>query len=461
MKPTKHNAFTLVELIVVITILAILGTISFLSFGSQSASARDSVRLADMTNITKWLSINYASSWKYPIPDNPISITASGVAVWYQWYAWVNIINMIKLSSWWWKDPSDKTYYSYSTNYNQNKFEILGFLEDGNNISLSLAPFSNDVSNAVSSYSGRYVLTKWDMLWVLLTSWTQLPIQEPWVLPSNTLELTTSTWWAYYAVLNSKQIISWSWTGLWWLLWLSNIRSSWSKYPNCDTNDIILPNSQTWAACNVWATTSYNESTAIQDCASSVTDCNSSIRYTIWSFFQFWRNDDVTSSSITSTLAPAWTLASNVGHNLFISSNSDWISTQNDDLWWWSWTSSTYWTFSSLSSPISMQGPCANWYHVPTLKEWVDAINSLNPSIIIAGSESSDITVRTVLRLPVTWKRAVLSGAYSQWNYWFYKTSTPVTASTSVYVVWITQKGVSPTVPWNRTAAQPVRCMKN
>jgi prepilin-type N-terminal cleavage/methylation domain-containing protein len=49
----KLSAFTLVELIVVIVILAILATIAFLSFSSQSASARDSTRLADMSNIAK------------------------------------------------------------------------------------------------------------------------------------------------------------------------------------------------------------------------------------------------------------------------------------------------------------------------------------------------------------------------------------------------------------------------
>jgi prepilin-type N-terminal cleavage/methylation domain-containing protein len=49
----EDSAFTLVELIVVIVILAILATIAFLSFSSQSAGARDSTRLSDMSNIAK------------------------------------------------------------------------------------------------------------------------------------------------------------------------------------------------------------------------------------------------------------------------------------------------------------------------------------------------------------------------------------------------------------------------
>jgi prepilin-type N-terminal cleavage/methylation domain-containing protein len=45
--------FTLVELIVVVTILAILATIAFLSFQGYSSSARDSLRLSDLKNISK------------------------------------------------------------------------------------------------------------------------------------------------------------------------------------------------------------------------------------------------------------------------------------------------------------------------------------------------------------------------------------------------------------------------
>lgn len=51
------RGFTLVELIVVITILAILSTVAFLSFKGYSASARDSVRLSDLGNISKGLTV--------------------------------------------------------------------------------------------------------------------------------------------------------------------------------------------------------------------------------------------------------------------------------------------------------------------------------------------------------------------------------------------------------------------
>ena len=170
-----HSAFTLVELIVVIVILAILATIAFLSFSSQSASARDSTRLADMNNISKGLWVFQAVSWKYPAPDNKATISASGTLMTYQWYAWQSVLNMIKLSNWW-TDPLNKsTYYTYSTNIPQTKFQLLGFLEDWNNVALSFVPES--FADA-TSYSWRYMLTKWDQLWIVLSSWTNMPIQN-------------------------------------------------------------------------------------------------------------------------------------------------------------------------------------------------------------------------------------------------------------------------------------------
>ena len=53
----NKKAFTLVELIVIITILAILWTIAFLSFQWYTKSARDSVRISDLKNIEKALSL--------------------------------------------------------------------------------------------------------------------------------------------------------------------------------------------------------------------------------------------------------------------------------------------------------------------------------------------------------------------------------------------------------------------
>ncbi|EKE27452.1 MAG: hypothetical protein ACD_3C00205G0005 [uncultured bacterium (gcode 4)] len=229
------KAFTLVELIVVIVILAILATIAFLSFSSQSSSARDSTRLADGSNISKGLSVHNALSWNYPMPEWPISITASWTQISYQWNAGQNTLNMIKMSGW--KDPLDWSYYTYSVNSERTKFEILQFLENPNNIAFNLNPFEKEKANAdASSYSGRTILTKWDSIWILLGSWNLVPIQRQYdPLTFTSVDIINSTW-SFTAVFNKDTMISWTWSALralvWWewLIWYWDMESMTSNW---------------------------------------------------------------------------------------------------------------------------------------------------------------------------------------------------------------------------------------
>jgi prepilin-type N-terminal cleavage/methylation domain-containing protein len=90
-------AFTLVELIVVITILAVLSTIAFISFQGYTVNARDSVRLADMNNISKGFNIKITTAIKLPVPDDKIDITASGTILTYQGYAGQQVLGNIEV----------------------------------------------------------------------------------------------------------------------------------------------------------------------------------------------------------------------------------------------------------------------------------------------------------------------------------------------------------------------------
>ncbi|EKE29468.1 MAG: hypothetical protein ACD_2C00170G0001 [uncultured bacterium (gcode 4)] len=208
----QASAFTLVELIVVIVILAILATIAFLSFSSQSASARDSTRLADMSNIAKWLSVFNAVWGKYPLPDSSINISASWIVIGKQWYAGSSVLDIIKLSEWW-KDPLDwNTYYTYSTNAAQSKFQLLWFLEDWSNSALSIVPFAwNRASAEPTSYSGRYVFTRGDMLGILLDGTTKVPVQAR---NENIDLMLTNASTDYSAVFESENSFAASWTWL-------------------------------------------------------------------------------------------------------------------------------------------------------------------------------------------------------------------------------------------------------
>lgn len=84
MKKIYSRAFTLVELIVVITILAILATIAFISFIGYQTSAREGTRLSDVKLIEKKLGFYQIENNNYPLPDNYVTITASGSTVGYQ-----------------------------------------------------------------------------------------------------------------------------------------------------------------------------------------------------------------------------------------------------------------------------------------------------------------------------------------------------------------------------------------
>ena len=77
MNKKNYSAFTLVELVVVIVILAILTTIGFIAYSEHTASARDSARLSDMESIVNGLNIEKTDTSKNPLPDSPVSITAS------------------------------------------------------------------------------------------------------------------------------------------------------------------------------------------------------------------------------------------------------------------------------------------------------------------------------------------------------------------------------------------------
>jgi hypothetical protein len=176
------------------------------------------------------------------LPDSKVNITASGVTFIYQWYAWSTVLSMIKLS-YWWKDPLDlSTYYTYATNLSQTKFELLWFLEDWSNSALSLSPdFAKSGLKAVdaspSTYSWRFVITKWDQLWILLSPTTKLPIQETWtgvdILKTSTPYIaqyttaTSETWTGQILVKaistsqtfkTCKQMLDiyWSWMSSWY-----------------------------------------------------------------------------------------------------------------------------------------------------------------------------------------------------------------------------------------------------
>jgi type II secretory pathway pseudopilin PulG len=121
--------FTIVELIVVITILSILWTVGFLSYHGYRTTARDSVRLADISTIEKSLHLYQQRNWTLPPPSNPFNINYSWSIVWTQWTFWKSMIRNIQNISEAPKDPISWLEYTYSILNNKREFQIAGILE--------------------------------------------------------------------------------------------------------------------------------------------------------------------------------------------------------------------------------------------------------------------------------------------------------------------------------------------
>lgn len=139
MKIKKIKWFTLIEVIIVVMILAILATISFISFRSYTGDARNANRAVDITNVWKWLSLYYAKTNKYPIPDEVYSTgVLNSKTASYLWYIGENVSRNVDLS----KIPVDPfTWgkYLYAINFTKKQYQVAqskewqpGYFMDGN-----------------------------------------------------------------------------------------------------------------------------------------------------------------------------------------------------------------------------------------------------------------------------------------------------------------------------------------
>ncbi|MDD3302828.1 MAG: prepilin-type N-terminal cleavage/methylation domain-containing protein [Candidatus Gracilibacteria bacterium] len=159
MRTKKKLAFTLVELIVTIVILAILGTIAFISFQGYSRNSRDSVRIADVSNMRKNLEIFITKTGFYPTPDNAINIVYSGAIVWNEGIFGENVTKNIENINKIVTDPLTSNEYTYSITKNKNEYEIGAILEVGGLTSLPIKKtyaIDSEIVNATAFISGNY-----------------------------------------------------------------------------------------------------------------------------------------------------------------------------------------------------------------------------------------------------------------------------------------------------------------
>lgn len=130
----KYLGFTLTELIVTVSIIATLATISSISVMGVFGSARDSVRVTDITNLSNSLDLYYTLNSSYPKPSNPTSVSYSGAVAWSQGTVGDSVLTslerngMVQIST---KplDPLLKSEYAYSLTSESREYSLMANYE--------------------------------------------------------------------------------------------------------------------------------------------------------------------------------------------------------------------------------------------------------------------------------------------------------------------------------------------
>jgi len=152
-----------------------------------------------------------------------------------------------------------------------------------------------------------------------------------------------------------------------WLISLSSDGSNWI----------------TIADKNLWATS---------------TDITSTDSY--WNYYQWWNNHwfsyaeaiwgTITTSSTQVNASNYWPW-SYYNSSTFITSWSAlkgrWDTSNNSNLWW-----GTTWTNDA------MKWPCPEWFHIPSMSEWIAVFGMLNTTMWITPNN-----IRTYLKYPQSW----------------------------------------------------------
>lgn len=190
-------------------------------------------------------------------------------------------------------------------------------------------------------------------------------------------------WWNWKKEWDEIKGVRWKCIFQWcneWYLETNDTCKYIGRYPWCDKNDIVIW-SQIWAACNVWATISWNSP-------------DSSAPNFAGGYYQRWKYDT------SRTEKHPW--------------NEKDRQIRNDDAWW----------DTSLSSTI-IKWPCAKWYHVPSESEFILAIDKA----------WSLYKFRSKLNLPLAWIRHEKSQYDGKWLDWYYWTSTLDSECSKIFMI--------------------------
>lgn len=473
----KFSAFTLVELIVVITILAILATIGFLALGGYSQDAKDAAVKANvrsvMTAISSESAITNNSPRYYVVHDAAAALTGSAVAyvddspVTLSGGDWnVAGTNYSAGNPDWAKlklNP-DKFKFSSAPAWIQAAFAAY----DSKSVSVgaldaALAPTASGRSRATSFFQVTGTAPATGLVSVSGNFPAPTAAQVSAGAVAGLVKAPTGTG----ALVDGGASATSGGTQT----------AAASRYPGCDADDIYVTGAtvQIWAACNAGpgTLTAYSsQSVALTDATAAGGPTAAQKAY-MGAYYQWGKNEDVTTGG---SGAQASTGSSSTVLGYFAkgaATKYDWLvdASQNDNLWGGTGSTVSAGTYSSLGSPAAMQGPCATGYHVPTAKEWCDAIVAVSPTqnggaaMVCDANWHVEATANkfmTTFRLPLAgYRRGSSAAFYFQGTNGYYWAAS--TTGTDGYTVNLsTTNGVIPANNLNlRANGLSVRCLKN
>lgn len=268
------KGFTLVELIIVITILAILATIAFVSFQNYTRDARDANRTATIKNIEKWLELFTIKTGNFPVPDESTPFTGGldGKVKINQWIVWDGVATIINMNTTP-LDPNDKSKYTYSTFWDDNKYYQVAINAENYQTSFISQTYAFTPKSAIVKWNYRFDPSLPSLIVVPSSVNTASWIFDPKVcfvidgwqnsLSSssgsciekeemslkefdNSLvgywDMETTSWALLKDLSGNGNYWTWSWlilpTGTWWHLWKWYYFSWWYFTFNSDKLDI-------------------------------------------------------------------------------------------------------------------------------------------------------------------------------------------------------------------------------
>jgi len=320
-------------------------------------------------------------------------------------------------------------------------------------------------------------VTTWLSLWDNIPEFNWTPTRTWYTFSGWTPEVTGNVAWdrIYTAQWNENNNTT---SNIWWDV------DSWQESGSIVVSSTIdgisvltICNPKDETACvtmmdrNLWATTNDIYST-----------------WSYWYLYQWWNNYGFTScyKNWCSTFPDTENMSNTrvdmdttswYSWSVFIvptSSPYDWVEPSNNNLWWWSWDDTNWWVYSMVDS-ANRQGPCPEWFHVPSQREmknvleyWAEG-NGVEWYEPFQGNYSPwDVNMNFLkfqsdFKIPFAGGYIYRSNNVSEiseiWISAFLWLSTPMTNGAANFHL---SSNSSSAYWWSwRTAAYPVRCFKN